>query len=147
MAITLGALVLPPELVWEDEDAWSPVAQTTEYSLTGALLVEEAVKLAGRPITLAGQKEGEHYKAWVARSQSFQGCASRDALRAALLVANAVFTLTLHDGRQFRVAPRHDGDGPLKVTPLAVFKSFAPANPGSGTLYAVDAIRLIEIPA
>ena len=54
MAITLGAVTLPQGLVWSDEFDWTPLAQTTEYSLTGALIVEQAEKQAGRPITLVG---------------------------------------------------------------------------------------------
>ena len=42
-------------------------------------------------------------------------------------------------------APRHDGDGPLSVEPLPVYKSLAPADPQSGSLYAVNAVRLIEV--
>ena len=44
MAITLGGLALPRGLRWTDELAWSPVAQSTEYGLTGALIVQEATK-------------------------------------------------------------------------------------------------------
>lgn len=147
MAITLGALVLPPSLVWADEYAWSPIAQSaTEYTLTGALVLEEAIKRAGRPITLKGQSDGGSVTVWIARGQSYRGIASLEALRAALLAPEAAFTLTLHDGRQFRVAPRQDGDGPLKVAPRPVFRSFAPAVPGPETFYFMDEIRLMEIP-
>ena len=64
MGITLGAIALPDGLRWEDEHAWSPVVQRTEYSLTGALLVERAERRAGRPVTLVG---GRRY-AWLPRS-------------------------------------------------------------------------------
>ena len=39
MAITLGALTLPDGLVWSDEDAWSPIAQSIEYGLTGSQMI------------------------------------------------------------------------------------------------------------
>ncbi len=51
-------------LIWADEFAWSPVVQSTEYSTTGALLVDVAVKQAGRPITL----EGKGTAAWINRA-------------------------------------------------------------------------------
>ena len=38
MAITLDTITLPQGLRWADEFAWSPLAQATSYSLTGALL-------------------------------------------------------------------------------------------------------------
>ncbi|PAT39162.1 hypothetical protein CK623_11405 [Vandammella animalimorsus] len=39
-------------LQWVDEFAWSPVAMTAEYSTDGSLLIDQAARLAGRPITL-----------------------------------------------------------------------------------------------
>lgn len=53
-----------------DELDWSPVAQATEHSLTGALLVEEHTRLAGRPITLTGN--------WLTRAQVEALAALRD---------------------------------------------------------------------
>lgn len=147
--ITLGALVLPDGLVWADEYAWTPVAQQAEErTLTGALVVEEALKQGGRPITLKGQQDGNGSTAWLLRQSAFRGYASLEALRAALCTASATLDLTLHDGRQFRVAPRQDGEGPLKVAPRPVYgNSFVPANPDAQTRYFVDEIRLMEIPA
>lgn len=145
MAIMLGALALPSGLVWADEYAWTPIAQATEYTLTGAILIEQAHKQRGRPITLAGIKDANHYTVWIARNQLFQGFASLDTLRAALSVAGATFTLTLHDNRQFLVTPRHDGEGPLAVEPMAAYRTFPLANPGTGSLYFVSAIRLMEV--
>lgn len=49
---SLGALALPEDPVWIDEPEWCPVQRTLTYSLTGALIIQEAVKQAGRPITL-----------------------------------------------------------------------------------------------
>ena len=46
-----------------DEFDWSPVEQSKEYSLTGALVIQQGMKAAGRPITL--QSNGG---AWVSRS-------------------------------------------------------------------------------
>lgn len=60
MAITLThaasstTLTLPPHLNWVNEYGWSPVQQSTDYTTTGALLIEEATKQSGRPITLEG---------------------------------------------------------------------------------------------
>lgn len=47
-------LTLPHDLIWTDEFAWQKVEQVTEYSSTGALLIDEWVRQAGRPITLTG---------------------------------------------------------------------------------------------
>ena len=55
---------LSDRLQWTDEFDWSPVDQTTGYSTTGALLVDVALKLAGRPITL----NSVDTNAWISRA-------------------------------------------------------------------------------
>jgi hypothetical protein len=132
MAITLGAITLPATLVWEDEFSWSPVAQSAEYSLTGALIVQEATKLAGRPITLAGKSDGTAHTGGISRTNLL-------ALQTALAVAGATWTLTLHDSRTFTVAAR---ENPLEAEPLAVYRSFFPANPTGDRWYLIRALKL-----
>lgn len=95
-AITLGGVTLPDDLQWIDEFAWSPVVRVSEYSLTGALLLEEATRLAGRPITLGG----DH--AWLHVS-------TLAALRALAATPGWTGTLTLADARTFAVAFRGEG--------------------------------------
>ena len=51
---TLNALILPDDLIWQDELDWSGVAQQITPTLTGALIVEENAAPDGRPITLVG---------------------------------------------------------------------------------------------
>lgn len=57
-------VTLPDALNWVDEFAWSPVEQTSAYTTTGALLIESALKQAGRPITL----EGGENSTWCTRT-------------------------------------------------------------------------------
>ena len=57
-------LTLPDDLSWTDEFSWQPVVQTKTYTTTGALLIEEATRQAGRPITL----ESDQNRAWCTRS-------------------------------------------------------------------------------
>lgn len=68
MAITLTyngtTATLSDRLQWTDEYEWSPVEQATAYSTTGALLVDVALKQAGRPITLVGAETA----AWISRA-------------------------------------------------------------------------------
>lgn len=80
MAITLthsgNSLELPDALSWTDEFTWSPVEQSKTYTTTGALLIEEHVKQAGRPVTLEGAEDRtwctrslvEQLRAWAAQS-------------------------------------------------------------------------------
>jgi hypothetical protein len=132
MAITLGAIALPDTLVWEDEFSWSPVAQSTEYSLTGALIVQEAIKLAGRPITLVGKSDGTAHTGGITLT-------NLRLLKTALDVAGASWTLTLHDARTFTVAVR---ENPLEAEPLPVYRSFFPANPTGDRWYLIRALKL-----
>ena len=50
---TSQVAVLPAGLIWRDEFDWSPVESTQTYTLTGALIIEQASKQAGRPVSLA----------------------------------------------------------------------------------------------
>lgn len=59
MPLTLGAVDLADDpdlagdqLEWVDEFEWDAITQSQERSLSGAFLVQEGVKLYGRPITL-----------------------------------------------------------------------------------------------
>lgn len=54
---------LPKDVIWTNETQWSPVSQTVEWSTTGALLMQEGVKLKGREIFL----EGKDNMAWIDR--------------------------------------------------------------------------------
>jgi len=88
MSITLSdgitTLILPPDLVWVDEDTWSPVVQDVGYSIGGALIIESASKKAGRPITLQSQDD----VAWVTRADVLK-------LRSWASVAGQVLTLAI----------------------------------------------------
>ncbi|MEQ1529090.1 MAG: hypothetical protein ABL925_07225 [Methylococcales bacterium] len=87
--ITLDGVVLPSDLKWVDEFEWSPQVRQVDYSLTGALLVQTALKQSGRPITLNGEW------AWVMRSVVLTLNAKA--------AANATYPLVLADGRAFNV--------------------------------------------
>lgn len=133
--ITLDAIRLPDGLRWSDEFDWSPVAQETAFSLTGALLVQEAAKQAGRPMTLLGGSSGTHFYAWMPRSDVL-------ALRTLLDQPSTTRTLTLHDGRRFTVIPRRDQGSPLSVAPLAIIDEVGPADPTTVWRYTLNELRL-----
>ena len=123
---TLGGIALPRGMVWADEHDWLPVEKTTEYSTTGALLVDAGVRLAGRPITLRAETDA----GWIRRDT----LASLRALAASPLAAH---TLTLADGRTFSVqfAP---GDA-ITARPIG-----RPELPADDNPY-VATVRLIEV--
>lgn len=135
MAITLGTYGLPDGLVWEDELAWSPLVQSSDYGLDGALILEESTRQAGRPITLRGSLE----LAWMDRESLL-------ALKAALEAEAAELTLTLHDKTTHLVTGRHDGNaGPIEAYPVPVLKEYGYADPDKDTLYWISRVRLLEL--
>lgn len=128
MAITLDATALPDDLVWDDEfRGWEPRVQRLSYTLTGALRVREAVRQAGRPITLGLPREfGDCDRTLVL------------ALRA-LADAGGQHTLTLHDARAFAVRWRRV-DGPaVEADPVLAY-----ADPSSTDQYSLI-LRFIEV--
>lgn len=52
---TKQAVSFAQDMRWVDEFAWAAVAQSAPVrSLSGAIIVQQGLKLAGRPITLSG---------------------------------------------------------------------------------------------
>lgn len=125
MAYTLQGVALPYGLLWVDEHEWTLAAQSQEYSLTGALILQRAVKLAGRPITLSGAAD----RAWITQ-------ATLDSLRA--LLDTDPLTLIAPDSRSFSVTWDHNGP-PISATPI---KS---RWPGAGEKYGSVVLKLLEV--
>ena len=89
---------LPDNLRWTDEHVWSPLAQSApQYSLGGAVVIQQGTRLAGRPLTLGG--EDNHN--WLPR-------AALQTLSAWAAVPELEMTLD-YRGRRFNVIFRaHD---------------------------------------
>lgn len=123
---TLGAIHIPRGMVWVDEFAWQPGEKSTEYSITGALLIDSSVRLAGRTITLQADTDA----GWITRATLL-------SLQALAATPEGEHTLTLADGRTFTVqfAPGEC----LTATPIA-----RPELPASAHPY-VATVRLIEV--
>lgn len=118
MAIQLGGIELPEDLVWEDEFLFDPVAQNQTRTEGGALIVEETALTAGRPITLVGGANA----GWITRAQLI-------ALRALADEADEVHTLTLNDSREFTVMFARPA---IEATPIVPFNV-----PAAGDFYAL----------
>lgn len=119
-------LTLPDDLLWPDEYEWQAVEQRTQYTITGALLVEASPKQAGRPITLQG---GTDY-AWIDR-------ATLETLRT--WAGYAAETLVLsYRGASFDVAFDHSR-GALAATAVIDYSD------PDGTDYYALTLRFIEV--
>ncbi|MGE6332739.1 hypothetical protein [Stenotrophomonas sp. NPDC077659] len=61
--VALAGIELPADLQWTDEfTAWR-IGQQVRTSLSGALIVQESARQAGRPITLQTTRDGQAYVA------------------------------------------------------------------------------------
>jgi len=124
----LGTIELPKELKWEDEMDWSPVTQSVGHGVSGALFVQEGVKVKGREITLTGTEE----LGWISRT-------TVESLIALRNTAGWTGTLTLPDDRTFTVRFRN-GEKAVDVSPIIPYNQFAVQG-----MYQVNAIRLMEV--
>lgn len=104
--VRLSTVTLPGDLAWVDEFDWTPVMQAQSYALDGALIVEQAARQAGRPITLQGAEN----RAWVTRQ-------TLEALYALAQTPSTGLALTLADARTFTVLFRHD-QMPIEARPI-----------------------------
>lgn len=125
---TLDTIQIPAALVWEDEFDWTPVETASEYGVTGALIVDVAERLAGRPITLA-PPAGD---VWVSRAVVQQ-------LAALAAAPGATYTLALADGRSFTVMFRPGETKPVEASQVQVVE-----DPGADHNYVVT-LRLTEV--
>ena len=130
MATTLTYLTttvtLHDDMRWPNEFSWTPVQQTTQYTITGALIVDAAVKLTGRPISL----EGDSTSGWLTYStvQQLQSLAS---------VVGAEMTLNLRG--QARTVVFDHASGAIVATPVG------PEAVPEGTDYYVVSLKFIEV--
>ena len=116
MSITLkfGSTVLPldADLFWADENRYSPVKQSVDESLTGALIVQVDGDAArpGRPITLQPEDD---FSAWMIREDL-------DTLNEWGAIPGAEFELTLR-GVVYPVMFRHQEPPAIDAKPVVHF--------------------------
>lgn len=130
LTLTAGAITvqLSEDLFWSDEYSWAPVAQSVQPSVTGALIVQQGVRQAGRPITLEPEDD---FSAWLERS-------SLDQLRAWVGTPGLTLTLAGLRGQSRQVIFRQH-DGALDARPVFHFSDVDAADSYRVTL------RLMEI--
>lgn len=93
-------------LAWTDEFMWAPVEQSDQRTITGALVVQTAVRIAGRPITLAPDDEGS---GWMTR-------AALDQCKVWAAVPGQLLTVTYRSVAR-TVLWRHQ-DGAIAASPV-----------------------------
>jgi len=125
---------LPKDLQWTDEPNWGAVEQAVDYSLTGALMIQEGKKQKGRTITLVGADN----MAWLTRGEGESLMTLRDI---PALVMNLKF-VDKNDSNDVlfskNVMFRHS-EGALDLQNIKNFDQYEP-----DAWYIVKAIRLME---
>lgn len=134
--ITLTAaavtVTLDPDLHWSDEFKWFATEQTVERGITGALIIDQGVRLAGRPITLEPPDDAA---AWMVR-------ATLDQIKT-WEADPAITTMVLNlRGTNYNVIfRRHDGM-PIEAQPVLFVADPEPS--GFGDWY-LTTIRLMVV--
>ena len=118
----LGTIELDDQFEWVDEFGWDAVAQEQERSLNGKLIVQEGLKVYGRPITLASNGG-----VWTPLSVVRQLEALRDQ-------RGLVMALTLPDGRQESVIFSRADGAPLEAKQIHRWVNPPPDDPYDVTL-------------
>jgi len=101
---TPQVLTLPSDLIWDNEFSWRQVEQTTEYASTGALVIDQWVKQAGRPMVL----KGDATYGWALRSliTTLNTWAGQTALQLTLLRNGTAWTVIFdHAGGAIEADP------------------------------------------
>lgn len=137
MAILLDGIELPEDLDWADEfTAWK-VGQVVRTSLTGALVVHESVRQAGRPITLETTRDGQRWVAPLRLDTLRELQASEEA------PAAGPFELVLpaHNAgtRSFTCIWRREGGSAIEARPIRFITPYV-----DGDWFAVT-LRLLQV--
>lgn len=127
MYITLDDVQLDDQLQWVNEFDHNPIEQTREHSITGALLIQEGVKLYGREIELRSNGG-----VWTPLSVVRQLEVMRDE-------PGRVMLLTLPGNRQYHVIWNRTSGSPLTAEPL-----FREAYSTPDSVYDVN-LRLLTV--
>ncbi len=121
-------VTLPVDMLWNDEHEWQPVQQSVDRTITGALIVEAAERIGGRPITLVPEDESS---AWIT-------LADLTALVAWASEPGKVMDLVMNTVTR-TVVFRHQDSSGLSAKPLVHYNDITTAD------FFLATIRLMEI--
>lgn len=125
MAISLGVVALDGQaasLVWTDEFKVDPIAQVTQRTLGGQLVVYESVFTAGIDITLVATEDA----GWLTKAQV-------QAIKALADAPITAHVLTI-ESQVFNVIFRHDEPPAVDFDPLLFRSNSEPGDFYTGTI-------------
>lgn len=120
-------VTLNPDMEWQDENSWSPIEQTSERTITGAMILQVGTRVGCRPITLAPPDSSA---AWMTFSQV-------ELLRNFAAVPALQMKLTLR-GVERTVVFRHQ-DGGFEAAPVVFYRD------NDGSDFYLCTLRLLEL--
>ena len=124
-------LTLDPDLIWSDEFDWHAIEETVARAITGALIVDQGIRLVGRPISLAPPDDNS---AWMPRATLTQ-------LQTWEAVPDLPMVLTLRNIPRNVKFRRHDGL-PLSAKPVEFVADPLPGEIGD---WYLATLRFLEI--
>ena len=128
--IFLGGIQLPDGMYWENELGYNKIAQVRSRSIAGNFISEEAIRVQGQIIDLAGGVD----HAWLTRLE----------LKALLTLTETpdnVLTFVRDLEPSFNVIFRRDGES----SPIKSGQIIDCENADNDTLYYIDSIKLIKV--
>lgn len=123
MAIALGGVSLP-DLVMDQEYAWTGVESAVDLTIGGAPIVWER-EISGQPLDLVGGDD----TGWITRT-------TLESLKSIASVPRATYTLS-YEGTDYTIRFRHE-DGAIEATPV-----ISRPNQASADYYRNVRIRLM----
>jgi hypothetical protein len=114
---------LPDDLYWSDELEWQPTVQSAERTITGALVIQSATRIAGRPITLQPLEQTD---SWFTRQLL-------ETLWAWATVPDCEMLLS-YRGITHNVTWRHHEGVVIQATPIVHYRDVVPEDWYSATL-------------
>lgn len=105
-------IILPDALRWTDEHTWTPVAARDGRGITGAMLRQTSLKIAGRPLTLEPPQPDMAFVLYPV-VKTLQAWASDP---------DTAMTLTFANDDEYAVVFRYDTP-PIKAEPVFGFSN------------------------
>ena len=128
MTLTDGTttITLPDALPWTDQHAWSPVEQSAEHSITGALIVQVATRQAGRPITLDATEKNGWKDVTLAKVAQLETWAATPGQQLTLTIGRTAYGVIFrhHDAPAFSARPLGDYTSPDPAHPYLITAKF-----------------------
>ena len=101
---------LPADYEWKGEFDWSPIAQNTDRSASGANIIQQARRFYGQPIELSTPREWDVDRAVVIAVKRMEE-------------SGLPVKLTLADGREFFCLFDRAGGLPVEAEPLWLYRA------------------------